>query len=248
MEEITVILNGYKRPEYLSEQVSAILAQSIKPDQIWLWVNHCDGIIIPDEIEGINVIVKSSKNFKYHGRFALGLLANTKYVAFFDDDTIPGSNWFKNCISCINRNPKSILGGVGVIMNSNLYYMHERAGWPSPTNVDTEVDLVGHAWFLERSTLNDLWRTIPCTFENGEDMQLSFNAWIYNKIKTICPPHPINDKTMWSSLKAWEYGNDNKASSNGSLLSIPLFYKQRDDIIDHYLKSGYVPLRARGNQ
>lgn len=246
MEDITVILNGYKRPEYLIEQISAIRAQSVKPKQIWLWVNETEGVVFPNKIDGIDVIVKSSKNFKYHGRFSLGLLADTKYLAFFDDDTIPGSDWFANCLDCARSNPKTILGGAGILLKSfNYYHMHERAGWPAPSDNTVEVDLVGHAWFFERQILNELWSDIPPSLENGEDIQLSFAAWIRGRIKTLCPPHPTTNKNLWSSLKPWEYGNDSKASSNGSLMPIPAFYKQRDDLLSYYVNKGYTPVLAR---
>jgi hypothetical protein len=243
MEEITVILNGYKRPEYLKEQVSAIRSQSIPAKEIWLWRNDCAW---PVE-EHVDVVVDSSRNFKYHGRFALGLLAQTKYLAFFDDDTIPGKDWFKNCLNVLKEKGECILGGAGCILRSPRYVDHIRAGWPSPTQQSIEVDLVGHAWFLERKTLNNVWLNVPPTFENGEDMQLAFQANISNGIKSYCPPHDPSDQDSWSSLKAWEYGNDTKASSNGSLMGIPEFYKERDDIIDHYLRNGYTPVLARSS-
>lgn len=245
MEEITVILNGYKRPEYLSEQLEAIKSQSMKPKEIWLWVNKVDGIQFPDKIEGIDVIVKSSKNFKYHGRFSLGLLATTKYLAFFDDDTIPGKEWFKNCLDTLKEYPKSILGGAGVTLLSNLYVTHKRVGWPSPSDNTQETDLVGHAWFFEREILNHLWSRVPPSLDNGEDIQLSFNAWLDSGIITRCPPHPENNKSLWSSLKAWEYGNDSRASSNGSIMPIPEFYSQRDRLLEYYLKEGYKPVLCR---
>lgn len=247
MEEITVILNGYKRPEYLKEQVEAIRGQSVKPKEVWLWINTCENVCFPEKIEGIDVVVKSSRNFKYHGRFSLGLLATTKYLAFFDDDTIPGIDWFSNCFSSLKDNPNSIIGGVGVLMKSSkYYYMHDRAGWANPSDKNVEVDLAGHAWFLEKNILNNLWSEELPSLNNGEDIQLSFLSWIKNKVKTICPPHPENNKNMWSSLKAWDYGNDKKASSNGSLMSIPEFYSQRDIILQYYMTRGYTPVLLRG--
>ena len=39
---ITVVLNCYKRPEYLKEQIQAVRNQTVKPDAIWLWVNTTD--------------------------------------------------------------------------------------------------------------------------------------------------------------------------------------------------------------
>ena len=34
MDEITVILNGFKRPQFLSEQIDAVNNQTIKPKEI----------------------------------------------------------------------------------------------------------------------------------------------------------------------------------------------------------------------
>ena len=36
---ITVILNGYKRPDYLKIQLNAINNQTVKPESIMLWQN-----------------------------------------------------------------------------------------------------------------------------------------------------------------------------------------------------------------
>ena len=187
MEDITVILNGYRRPEYLSEQVKAIRDQSVTPHEIWLWKNNCEW----ESNEEVDVIVDSSRNFKYHGRFALGLLAQTKYVAFFDDDTIPGKDWFKNCLNLIKQKGKCIVGGAGCILKSQAYVNHIRAGWPVPSENITEVDLVGHAWLMPREVLNEVWKEVPPTYENGEDIQLSFQAYINSGIKSYCPPHPM---------------------------------------------------------
>ena len=253
MEDITVILNAYKRPEYLKEQIAAIKAQSVKPKEIWLWINKSD-ITIEDELVhygvdinfDVDLVVKSSRNFKYHGRFALGLLAQTKYVAFFDDDTIPGKDWFKNCLETeAEHEALCILGGAGCVLKSDQYVYHERAGWPVPSPEKTLVDLVGHAWFMDRSHLNHLWKHNPPTQENGEDIQLSFEAFRHGSVESVCPPHPKDKPEMWSSLKAWEYGNDDKASSNGSLKPIPQFYKERDELISHYRHWGYIPVALR---
>ena len=35
----TVILNLYRRPDYLEEQIAALRSQSVPPSEIWLWVN-----------------------------------------------------------------------------------------------------------------------------------------------------------------------------------------------------------------
>ena len=236
---ITVILNCYKRPEYLQEQVRALRAQTIKPKYIWLWVNAS-----PENKKfnpykfGLDKVFKSDTNCKYHGRFAVGLLAQTEYLAFFDDDTIPGDMWLENCMNTMNETP-GILGGAGCILQSRAYVQHQRMGWPVKNPITVEVDLVGHAWFMKREHLNYMWYETPFTFENGEDIQLSYLAKKHGNIRTYCPPHPAENPRLHSSLKPEEYGNDKKASSNGSLKSIPDFYRERDECISYSINNGW---------
>ena len=39
MSEITVVLNGFRRPDYLKTQLEAINNQTVKPESIMLWQN-----------------------------------------------------------------------------------------------------------------------------------------------------------------------------------------------------------------
>lgn len=240
MEEgITVILNCYKRPEYLHEQVEALRAQTVKPKYIWLWVNAAiENIHFNPDSLGLDKVFRSDTNCKYHGRFAVGLLTQTEHVAFFDDDTIPGDMWLENCMNTMEETP-GILGGAGVILNSRQYANHDRMGWPVQNSTTTEVDLVGHAWFMKREHLNYMWYEVPFTFENGEDIQLSYLAKKHGNVRTYCPPHPADNLRMQSSLKAVQYGNDKKASSNGSLKSIPQFYSERDQCVSYSVDNGW---------
>ena len=75
---ITVILNCYKRPQYLQEQIKSILNQSTPPEDIWIWYNK------PEDQEQYDLsnlgckVVTCNHNYKFHGRFAYGLLAQTE--------------------------------------------------------------------------------------------------------------------------------------------------------------------------
>jgi hypothetical protein len=237
---ITVVLNCYKRPEYLKEQIDAIKKQTKAPTEIWLWMNACkeNKKFNPYNL-GLDKVFKSDTNCKYHGRFAIALLAQTEYVAFFDDDTIPGDQWFENCLNTMKETP-GILGGAGCILHSRFYVQHQRMGWPVKNPVTMRVDLVGHAWFMKRDHLNYMWYETPYTYENGEDIQLSYLAKKYGDVNTYCPPHPEEQPRLHSSLKPEEYGNDSKASSNGSLMPIPEFYAQRDACISHGIDNGWI--------
>ena len=209
---ITVILNCYKRPEYLQEQIEAIKNQSVPVDEIMIWSNK------PEEGSQYNLdslgvkVAYSNTNMKFHARFAYGLLAKSKYVAFFDDDTIPGKDWFKNCIASMG-NDDLILGASGVRLEGDEYDPHKKFGWNGVRSTKMEfVDLVGHAWFMKRSTLKYLWEEEPISWENGEDIQLSAFAYLYGNIKTAVPPHPEDRPELWGSIAGYEKGNDKNAS------------------------------------
>ena len=209
---VTVVLNCYKRAEYLKEQIEAIKAQSVKVDEIMIWSNK------PEEGQQYNLdsldckVAYSNTNLKFHARFAYGLLAKSEYVAFFDDDTIPGKDWFKNCLSCMGDN-NYILGASGVRLESDQYDPHKKFGWNGTRSTKMEfVDLVGHAWFMRRDTLKYLWQEYPISWENGEDIQLSAFAYMHGGIQTAVPPHPEANLNLWGSTAGYAKGNDKNAS------------------------------------
>ena len=235
---ITTILNCYKRPNYLREQVDAIKKQTCKGEEIWVWVNKSpenEGFDFSKV--GADKIILSDCNFKYHARFSLGLLARTEFVAFFDDDTIPGDMWYENCVNTMNDTP-GILGGAGVQLTTYGMYPYTRQGWPSQNENTVEVDLVGHAWFLKREHLKYLWYEVPYSFDNGEDMQLSYLGQKHGGLKTYCPPHPKENSRLSSSTKPI-YGDDSKASYKGAVTSIQNFKKQRDDNVKFFIDAGW---------
>ena len=47
----------------------------------------------------------------------------------------------------------------------------------------------------------------------GEDIHFSYMLQKYTDLKTYVPPHPSNDTSMWSSLKASLYGSDQHATA-----------------------------------
>ena len=236
---ITVILNSYKRAQYLPEQIKAIKEQSVPVEEIMVWSNK------PEEGQQYNLdnlgvkAAYANHNFKFHARFAFGLLANTEYVAFFDDDTIPGPKWFESCLNVI-KNENLILGSTGVLYLEDKYAPHKKFGHNAENNEKLEyVDLVGHSWFMKRSTLQYLWYEDPISWENGEDIQLSGFAYKHGGIRTAVPPHPADNKDIWGSIKP-DYGMDKNAShwksNHGEL---------RNSISNTLMNNGYVKVLDR---
>mgnify|MGYP003632609978 CR=1 FL=1 len=242
-QDITVILNAYRRLEYLEEQIEAIRNQTIPPKQIWLWVNHHENNEDYD-FSKLNVdrVFRNDFNWKYYGRFAASMLADTTYVALFDDDTIPGAEWFNNCLETMKATP-GILGGAGVILESDQYVGHSRYGWSSANAETVEVDLVGHAWFFKQEWVKYLWMEKPYTWDNGEDIQFSYCCQKYGNIKTYCPPHPLDNPEQFSSLKGYSYGVDEKASSH--VRNHELFYKQRNGCVENAIQNGWQRVKNR---
>jgi len=230
---ITAILNGYNRPQNIPKQIEALRNQTIPPTEILLWYNQ--GIKGQQQVDSSIKTAYCNHNFRFHGRFAFALLAKTKYIALFDDDTIPGKKWFENCLNTMKTHP-GILGSAGVYLTTNKYFPHERIGWNGKLNDQPiEVDLVGHAWFLERKHLTYLWYEDPISWENGEDMQLSYFAQKYGNVKTFVPPHPPGQKDLWGSILGMELGSDRLATYRTDKNHGPL----RDRIVSEQINRGW---------
>lgn len=214
MSEITAILNGYKRPQFLKEQVESIRNQTIKPKEIMLWQNNSEGF--DSELVNTLTTVSSNKNLGVWARFIFALNAKTEYICIFDDDTIPGDMWFENCLETMKTH-EGLLGTVGLVFETpDSYFNHIRYGWADTNNDETmRVDIVGHAWFFKREWLSTYFRELPPVDLTivGEDMHFSYTLQKYLGINTYVPPHPINNKRLWGSLKGWEMGLEPNALS-----------------------------------
>lgn len=249
MLDCTVILTLYRRPQNLARQIEALRSQTLPPKEIWIWINdHVDNSDLCFDYLDCDRIIDSSYNFKFFGRFAAALLADTKYIAIFDDDTIPGEKWFENCLGTYcdleaEGFKTPILGTAGVTLNSFRYENHYRCGWPTQNKETKRVDLVGHAWFLNRECLSHFWREKPYSWDNGEDIHFSYCAQKYGGVQTFCPPHPPEDQSLWGSLYAVELGTDAVATSNNTWLSHTLFFSQRDKVVRNAIANGWETVK-----
>jgi len=237
---ITAILCAYNRPHLLDEQIKALRAQSIPPTEIWLWYNQGD--FPQHKLSDPDIkVAYCNHNFKFFGRFAFAMMAQTDYVALFDDDTMPGENWIKTCLDHMETH-EGILGPTGIQFIKDTYAPHVKIGWNGkggPNTAITPVDLVGHAWFLKKDWLKYMWMEDPVSWENGEDIHLSYCAKRYGNIPTYVMPHPKDDLSVWGSTKGDTYGSDEHASwKKNQRQHIAL----RNKIVKTLIKRGWVPL------
>jgi hypothetical protein len=249
---ITAIVNIFRRPHVLDNQIEAIKNQSIPPKSIIIWNNGNQSVDLTK--------YKNDKYFKVFdcnynsgvwSRFLISQLADTEYVCIFDDDTIPGHNWFKNCIDCMNKK-EALYGTIGVIFkNTNKYDVFRRYGWDATNNGNNSeskpVDIVGHSWFFKKKWISYFTRDSPMVNEFfcvGEDIHFAHMLQKYANIPTYVPPHPANDLSLFGSIPktAWKYGCDGNSGSN-NFNSVNPF----DKPLVNALSSGFNILTQRQN-
>lgn len=217
---LTVILNGYRRPHTLKQQYEAVMAQSIKPAEVMFWQNQAENPVNFDR----TIISKctsftGNSNLGVWARFSFALMAKTKYICMLDDDTIPGNRWIENCI-LTNKKHRGLHGTIGIVFESDKGYdgPYHRVGWANPNEEVQKADIVGHSWFFEKELLTAFWRELPDPkfVRCGEDIHFSYAIQKYMDLETFVPPHPKDDMSLWGSIPetAWKYGTDAAAVSN----------------------------------
>jgi hypothetical protein len=170
-------------------------------------------------------------------RFAHALNARTDYVCVIDDDTIPGDMWIENCLDTYETHP-GLLGTIGLRFQNKSYSvrLEDRIGWQTNNNTTEKVDIVGHNWFFARDLLSVMWRELPPidhSFLVGEDIHFSHMIQKYTDFGTYVPPHPSDNKRLWGSLKAAQYGGDANATAN---FAVPMMHDYLTGCIDRGFK------------
>lgn len=237
MNDISVILTAYNRPEHLNTQINHILDQSVQPKEIYIWYNKGDKTQIKIDNPDIKTIM-CDENFKFHGRFAFALLMKTKYVAIFDDDCFPQKDWFKNCLESIEQ-CNGILGCAGVkLKRKDAYQPHQKYGWNGKKSKKIErVDLVGHGWFFKKEWAKYMWYEDPISWDNGEDIQFSFLCQKHGGINTFVPPHPSKQTNLWGN--SFEMGKRVGEDKNATYLTYNNHFKIRNHLCKNYIERGW---------
>ncbi len=230
MRDITVVLSCWRRPQYLEEQIKSFRQQSVLPSEIWVWADESsenrgfsyDGL-------AIDRLFRNGTNLGVFGRFAIALLARTKYVAIFDDDMIPEQDYLANCLSTILEYP-GILAAAGIQFTSTSYRPCEKFGWMTRTASVMEVDVGCNAWFLETSWLKYLWMEPPFNWSNGEDMRLSYLAQKYGQLKTFTPAQENENECAAVRTLGWDHV---------ALYATPEHYVTRQAQLEEQLRKGW---------
>jgi hypothetical protein len=239
--DISVVINGFRRPNTLREQYDSIMNQTIKPSEVLFWRNyHPDGDVFDHDVINNCKSSISNQNFGVWSRFAYALNCKSKYICVFDDDTIPGTRWFENCINTLKTH-YGLLGDRGIVFNGSYWDLKNVAysGREVLNDEPVRVDIVGHAWFFEREWLSAYWSELPppeITLA-GEDMHFSYMLQKRYGLNTYVPPH-TEDRSLWGSIRGSELGGDHKATSSN-----PDSKSQMDFYLNHIISNGFKLIR-----
>jgi GT2 family glycosyltransferase len=230
---VTTILNCYKRPQYLLEQIINIRKQTVESD-IWVDYTLVDGVSkvrVPSDV----AVTYRNHNLYHIGRFFYALNAQTEYVFICDDDQMPGRRYLQKCIEIVEQNDCIVTAyglKFGDIPGYNPVAKH---GWMFPNqNIET-VDMAGQSWFMKKSTLKYIAYEEPYSWVNGEDLHLSYMAKKYGNIPCVVAPHRVDNPEEWSNNPLYRYRGDDsvatwKTSNHKSIRDEAVNYYERNTI------------------
>jgi hypothetical protein len=253
---VTTVLNVYKRPELVLEQIECIKAQSVESD---IWVD----MTIPvdedsNEYIGLATVIKGNhpqvklnihwnQNLYHFGRLYYAMNAQTDFVYIVDDDMFPGKLYLEMALEVFEKfNDCGAVCGYGVNLDraKKGYAVQNVWGWhnlrKNKSQPLTTVDMGGHSWLMPTYLLRLAMAEQPLAVENGEDLFLS------KQIQTIQSAYPrkvycltdvkgMPETYPTDPAKSWEVGNDEHATWRLSN------HKQiRDGIVEEYKKQGWL--------
>lgn len=257
LEDLTVVLNGWARPDYLPLIWEAVQYQSCPPHETWILQNHPGGrspvprtFLHKVRLLPGTLVIDSDLNHGCWFRFLLAALhCRTRYVAFLDDDTLPGRRALETALAELRRQP-GLYGGRGIILKPRpqgpSFWEYDHFGWPTGSPERLRVDFVGHFWLMETSWLRHLPAHLPGLFWQcgdptracGEDMWLSFVAQKYG-LDTYVYPHGPDCNERWSSIQAYEMGTHPFAMNVAGGLENAQLY------LDEFLRQGWSLLHFK---
>ena len=191
---ITAITGTRDRLGNIPVIVKRLKAQTIKPDDIIVW--HDYGRERRDIIEDDVTCINSTNSWwQSYPQFVMAWFAKTDYVAVIDDDRPPGSKWFEEVLSWIQKEP-GIYGCFGYqIKDPDNVYNHLVLKEPDITDWDDsryEVDMVGQSYFFPQEYIKYFFREDPPTYICTDDLHLAHMCSKYGNVRsyTLHPSIP----------------------------------------------------------
>ena len=197
--DITVLINGFNRPEYLKDQIAALNAQTIRPDKILVLFTKPKKDFPVPFIDGIDFIVVENDQ-GLNTRFAVGLIARTKFICILDDDIMPGKKWLESCLDII-REEDVVISSYGIKFTDSWSDLTglKYGDHGIHSNVSTEIDMAGHSWFMKKEWLKFFWMEEPLDWTVSDDIHLSYTMRKYGKLKLVVSSYPEDNPDVWGN-------------------------------------------------
>jgi hypothetical protein len=244
-KDYSIIIGVYAGINWLSQIIDSCYRQCISPNNIYLWINkNPDQPISIDTLQqkysDIRIIL-NNRNLGVYSRFSAAMLDNSSRYLILDDDTIPASNWIGNCYDTLEVvGEDAILGYRGIRLKPDALYDVE--AYEKGTPEITEVDLVGHAWFVKKKHILAMFEDQPVNYFNGEDTHLSAINQIKYGTKTYVPAQPLSKPNSWGSIKQHLGAQAGRLSTS---LGPSEHFKQRQEVNSYWISKGWRPLYVR---
>lgn len=227
--EIICVLTTYQRRRLFSQQVSAVLGQTV-PAEVVIWRNDSWDEDLPFPSYG------REGNLGVWPRFLFLKEIPASFYIVLDDDTIPGKNWLANCLDAYNKEP-AVYSAFGFRFLSKQYRLsnwdsRKAVGWPSPTDTLERVDWPGHSFFFDNLTLQKFCGEprIKDYSTCGEDVHLAYCAQKLGRNCYVLPQ--IGEGNLGSVVG--DAGNDKYA-----LWRMPGQRKRMSECINAYRFAGW---------
>jgi len=188
--DVTVILRLFMREHTLFRQVRLFLDQSPPPKRIWLLASGTPKMatmarevirVFQSKLNATKLeIADLDPNLKLYSAWQLALQVETKYLAVYDDDQMPGSTHLAKMLQAVKRT-----GGVVGVTGRHLetivdwrYRVPEYGAtrsWIEHCSMEhaaLRVDKLDRHWVLESKWIQYLWREELPTYGGGDDFWL----------------------------------------------------------------------------
>jgi glycosyltransferase involved in cell wall biosynthesis len=231
---LVVVLTVHLRPQSFIPQLELIHAQSVRPQQIWAVVNAQDDVT-RDMVfrSGLDQVYFANPNSGFYSRFALSGLAQTDWVCLLDDDCLPGLEWFETCLELAKTTDGFLAPWGARVAAKRLYGL----SFERPT-VLTQVDYIGHAYFMRPEWTSHLFREKLFTGIAGDDIELCARAQRLAGIRSFVTPYPPDCPARWGDTDDQRFGLMPQANfwRHGYLA-------ERDSVIGNEIAKGWQLVR-----
>jgi UDP-N-acetylglucosamine 2-epimerase (non-hydrolysing) len=250
---VTVVLNAFKRdPRLLERQIELLEAQTMRPASIVVWQNenHVDLSGVLTKHPQVKHVHSKHWNMRFHGRFLLALMIDTEFVAYADDDAMPGKNWLRTATNLVQRE-NSLVGTEcrtfewPAVMNPSTPYLkvHE---FVEPRGEGQPVDFVGHWWVMKSAWSHWIWSMPHPSFYSAEDASISALLQMRGNIGTYCyrkKGRPTDDQPELNLDSVVSDKSITNRAENVASWRDPNAQTIRMQIFRYWLRQGWVPLK-----